>query len=107
MSGVYSLTESEYNGISNAITKGLFRLVACEDLMDLLEDSESFENTLNGLLGSCMSPEPPIEVQKDNAYKWLLKHYELISATFSAVRVLVDDTRDNLEMINLRKTGRI
>lgn len=100
----YPLTESEANAITNAVQRGYCRMIAIEDLMDLPVAADSFGNNLEGILGTyTLSPnEPPLEIQKENAYRWLVKHYELISATFTAVRELVDDTRNGLEMLPTR-----
>ena len=96
----YQLTEAEANEINEAIIRGTGRMIAAQDLLDLPVFYDSFEETLTGVLGGIpyRSYEPPLEEQKENAYKWMVKHYELISATFNAVSELVHDTRDSLEM---------
>lgn len=97
----YPLTETEANGIINGVSRGYSRMIAIEDLMDLTVSADSFGDSLEGILGDYkLAPKkPPLEIQKENAYTWLVMHYELISAVFTAVRELVDDTRNGLEMI--------
>ena len=97
---LYQLTEREANEINEAIIRGTSRMIAAQDLLELPVLYNSFENTLTGVLGGCpcRSYEPPLEEQKELAYKWMVQHYELLSATFNAVTELVHDTRESLEM---------
>ena len=85
----YPLNEADANGIINAVERGFFRMIAAEDLLDLIDNTDAFESRLERILDN--SPET-------NAVKWLTAHYELIAATHTALRALVDDTRDGLEM---------
>lgn len=97
----YQLTEAEANRINEAIHRGTCRMIAAQDLLDLPISNDSFENNLAGVLGGLpyTGYEPPKEIEMERAYKWMVKHYELISAIFTAVTELVNDTREALEML--------
>lgn len=97
----YQLTEAEANQINEAIHRGTCRMIAAQDLLDLPISKDSFENTLEGVLGGVPynGYEPPKEIQTERAYKWMEAHYELISAIFTALVELVRDTREALEML--------
>lgn len=78
-------------------------MIAVENLMDLPLHMGSFTDSLGCVLGkSVFASDPPLEIQKENAYLWLTTHYEVISAIFTAMKVLVDDTRDDLEMLSIQ-----
>ena len=100
MSGTYPLTKAEANGIIAATERGVRRMIAVEDLMDLPIHMGGFDDTLDGVLGKrVFSADPPLETQMEHAYHWLNDHYDILCATFTAVRELVDDTRDGREML--------
>ena len=90
----YPLTERDANILTEAVHRACCRMIAAQDLMDLPIALDTFGNTLEGLLGRDTE-----EAQKDRAHRWLVTNYELLSAIFTAVRELVDDTRDGLEML--------
>lgn len=100
---IYPLTEREANGILNAVQRGTQRMIAAQDLMDLPLLYDTFESTLEGLLGRSwrLHQEEPLEEEKEAAYRWLVQNYEILYATFTAVRELVNDTRDSLEMLTI------
>ena len=95
---IYSLTERDYNGLDNAVSRSVSRMIACQDLLEELDDCEAFENTLEGLLEGGHRQKTTLEAQKDNAYKWLKKYYRRLQATHTAISALVYDTRDSREM---------
>ena len=69
MSGTYPLTKAEANGIIAATERGVRRMIAVEDLMDLPIHMGSFDDTLDGVLGKrVFSADPPLETQMENAY---------------------------------------
>ena len=46
----YPLKEAEANGIINAVNRGFLRMIAAEDLLDLIDSSEAFEDRLERIL---------------------------------------------------------